>query len=135
VEKTYFHEEWTTHDSQRGTQHHSITKTGKNVVLKHIVPLCGAGQFEAGSYQWPISFTLPVNLPGTFLYSANPHTGRNTVVRASIEYKVKATLDVPGMFKADIKNKARPRAAAGVGVGVQPPLASPAPRRRRRRRW
>jgi hypothetical protein len=39
-------------------------------ILQHKLPLHGPGTIHAGDYQWPISFTLPANVPGTFHYDA-----------------------------------------------------------------
>lgn len=46
------------------------------LLLQHKLPLRDRCTVERGDYQWPISFQLPPNIPGTFHYNAADHRAR-----------------------------------------------------------
>eukprot|EP00878_Enallax_costatus_P040845 GHUV01047241.1.p1 GENE.GHUV01047241.1~~GHUV01047241.1.p1 ORF type:complete len:286 (+),score=64.25 GHUV01047241.1:195-1052(+) len=79
-----------------GKYRHTEHYKGKYHIFQNKLPLMGEGTLEPGDYQWPFSFQLPNNIPGSFSYQGG-HT------RASIEYKIKADCDQTGMFKPDFK--------------------------------
>eukprot|EP00775_Hariotina_reticulata_P008059 gene8059-8254_t len=68
----------------------------KSINIKAKLPLMGSGTLQPGDYQWPFSFQLPSNCPGSFNYSSGS-------TRAAIAYRVKADVDQAGLLKPDFK--------------------------------
>lgn len=59
---------------QSGKVTHAETYIGKHIIVSLKQQLHGPGTLAPGSYQWPFSFALPLNVPGTFHYATNDGT-------------------------------------------------------------
>ncbi|WIA35279.1 hypothetical protein OEZ86_003738 [Tetradesmus obliquus] len=94
VEKCQWQEQ-----SGSGDNRHTETYRGSHTIFKNKLPIMAAGSLNPGDYQWPFSFQLPHNVPGSFNYASGS-------TKASIVYKVKADCDQAGMLKPDFKKTA-----------------------------
>ena len=76
---------------------HSVTHSGFNRVLDTLVPLVtlDASSPFSGQFQYPFSFVLPVNIPGS-------HESVTNGIRASVIYKLTSRVNISGMFKSDL---------------------------------
>ena len=70
-----------------------------------------------GTYVYPFQFQLPPNLPGSFDLA---HTNSYENLRAKIEYKFTATVDVGGFFARDLKGRVLVRVFEQSFIGQQP---------------
>ena len=87
---------------------------GKVSYLKEMVVASATPHvLAAGSYSYPFSYTLRRDLPGCARYSKESEasdpawrsSGRKLQVRAEVSYKIKAFLDVNGVFSRDLRSK------------------------------
>jgi len=59
------------------------------------------GGFPIGRFSYPFQYRLPPNLPGVF----EKHRKHGLKVKAKIRYKIVAIVEIPGLFKHDLKVK------------------------------
>lgn len=79
---------------------YTVSHSGNHRILETIVPVMTLDENMAysGQFQYPFSFVLPANLPGTTYIQTNG-------VTASVYYSVQGRLNIVGMLKSDLKFK------------------------------
>lgn len=94
MESTRWVEHRTHHNNRRRrTERHSVTYTGHNEIIRNEIWLHGECHIGPGTFKWPFTFNLPMNVPSSFKgeYGA-------------VEYTLKAKVDRP--YKSDYEFKA-----------------------------